>query len=559
MTGAPRPHLPQFRGREVTTELARRFQLTLVLAAATGIITGLAAAAFAWGVEHSVAHLMSWPWWVIAAVPPAGLIVAEIILRVFHVPDRVTADAYVRAYHQRGGVMTVPMMFKKLSASFASMASGAALGMEGPGMIIGGSVGSSIERRFARHVGEDDAKVLMVAGAAAGVAAVFKAPLTGVIFALEVPYRSDLARRSLLPSLVAAGAAYVTYVSFIGTDTLLSFGRSAPFDLRDLGGGLVLGLVCGLLARIGAWALERGKHLRLPTWARFVMVIAGSVALTLVARQWYGEAFHVGPGYDAIDWAIQPGHATALLAGLFAMRAAATWFSIAGGGVGGLFIPLVTQGAILGATVQSVVHAPSPTLLPTVGIAAFLGAGYRTPLAGVAFAAEATGHPGYLVPALLAAAAAQLLMGRWSFSPSQHRDRRADPTPLQQLRVGDVMNANPDTIPFGQRLDDAVTAMLVANRRWAPVVDGSRYRGIIALPDVARLPREEWAALTAGEVARADMPPVDADRPLSAVLALFRDHDADAAAVVADGIVVGVITHRDLMNVQILLDRMGGD
>lgn len=64
---------------------------------------------------------------------------------------------------------------------------------------------------------------------------------------LQVPYRSDLARRALLPSLVAAGSAYVTFVAIIGTAPLLPTGGSAPFDLRDLGGGLAVG--------VGWWGL----------------------------------------------------------------------------------------------------------------------------------------------------------------------------------------------------------------------------------------------------------------------------------------------------------------
>ena len=540
-------------------ELARRFHVTLTLAAVVGVLAGLGSAAFAWSVDHSIEWIIEQPWWVIAVIPPAGLVLAEVLVRLLAVPDRLTTDAYVRAYHQRHGAMQLPLMFRKLAVSAATMGSGAALGMEGPGMLIGGSIGSGIQRRFAKHVGDDDAKVLMVAGAAAGVAAVFKAPLTGVIFALEVPYRSDLARRALLPSLVAAGVSYVTFVSLIGTPPLLSFGGPAPFNLRDLGGGLLLGLFCGLLARCGAWAISHAKHLPIGVWTRLGLVVVGSVALVMVARQWYGVALHIGPGYHAIEWAVQPGHSTAVLVGLFAMRASATWLSIAGGGVGGLFIPLVTQGAILGAATQSVVHTASPTLLPTVGIAALLGAGYRTPLAGVAFAAEASGQPGYLVPALLAAAAAQLTMGRWSFSPHQRQERGADMTPLTRLQAGEVMSANPDTVPAGQHVDEVVTAMLLANRRWAPVVDGQRYVGMLALGEVAELPREEWPTLTAAEVARTDVPAVDSHAPLSEVVATLTTHQADAAAVVDGDVVLGVITRRDLSNVQIVIDRLGGD
>src|SRR5690606_20074439 len=123
----------------------------------------------------------------------------------------------------------------KVIGSAMTLGSGNAFGFEGPSILIGSTIGSTIDARFGSRGRRDDAKVLMVAGAAAGVAAVFKAPLTGVVFALEVPYRADLARRALLPCLVAAGASYVTFAALLGTEPLLRTGGSAPFDLRDLG------------------------------------------------------------------------------------------------------------------------------------------------------------------------------------------------------------------------------------------------------------------------------------------------------------------------------------
>ena len=110
--------------------------------------------------------------------------------------------------------------------------------------------------------------------------------------------------------------------------------------------------------------------------------------------------------------------------------------------MGGLFVPLVVQGAVTGAAVQAIVDVPNPTLFPTIGIAAFLGAGYRTPLAGVAFVAEATGQPGFVVPALLAAVAGQLAMGRWSFSPYQRDERRGHLEQRLAMRVGDVLSVD---------------------------------------------------------------------------------------------------------------------
>ena len=87
------------------------------------------------------------------------------------------------------------------------------MGYEGPSIYLGAAVGSVLQRRFSRLFSRDDAKVLLVAGAAAGVAAIFKAPLTGMVFALEVPYQEDFARRMLLPAGIAAAVSYVVFVA----------------------------------------------------------------------------------------------------------------------------------------------------------------------------------------------------------------------------------------------------------------------------------------------------------------------------------------------------------
>lgn len=541
-------------------EIARRFQLTIGLAAVVGAVTGLGVAGFRYVVDHAVEAAESTPLALIAVLPGLGLIGTHAVLHVLRGNDRATTDAYVRAYHQRDGAMGLPAMGRKLMASFATMCSANALGLEGPSMLIGGSVGSTAERRFSSRLGRDDAKVLMVAGAAAGVAAVFKAPLTGVIFALEVPYRADLARRALLPTLVAAASSYVVFVAISGTGPLIPTPSSPPFDLRDLGGGAVLGLVCGLLARMGAWSINRAKQIR---WRMRWRLLAASlvyVALAPIALWWFDEPVHLGPGYLAIEWATQPAASLWLIGGLFAVRAIATCASIGGGGVGGLFIPLVTQGAIAGAFFQQLVDAPSRNLFAAVGIAALLGAGYRTPLAGVAFVAEATGQPGYLVPALLAAATAQLAMGRASFSPYQQFERSADLRPLTRMTVAEILSPQVLTLDPGTSVDKAITTLAEHERRWAPLVDNGRYAGMVALRDLAAVSLDERAATTVAEVAVADAGTIDASETVMNVAAVLDRHDVAALTVVdADQAVVGIVTRRDVANVELVLDRLADD
>jgi CIC family chloride channel protein len=540
-------------------EMARQFHMTLVLAMGIGVLTGLGVAGFESAIQPIIDLLTEQSLLVVALVPALGLIVVNVLGSAWGDGDTATTDAYVRAYHQRGGRLGLAALWRKTVGSAITLASGNAFGFEGPSMLIGGTIGSTVEERFGSRLRRDDAKVLMVAGAAAGVAAVFKAPLTGVIFALEVPYRSDLARRALLPSLVAAGSAYVTYVAIIGTEPLFSTAGGAPFDLRDIGGGLVLGLICGVLARLGAQAIGRGKRLQLSRWWRVAAASVGMIALAPIAFWWFDAPLQLGPSYEAIEWASDPDRTVLVLCGLFVLRALATLLGVIGGGMGGLFIPLVTQGAIVGSIFERIADAPNPRLFPTIGIAAFLGAGYRTPLAGVAFVAEATGEPGFLVPALLAAAAAQLVMGGKSFSTYQRHERIPDIEPLTALPIADIMSPSADTIHAELTLDVVVTTMLRQNRRWAPVIDDSGFVGLIAVTDIARLPMPEWAGVTARDVARTDIPPARPDDTVAAVADRMRTSDTEAVAVTDDNRVVGVVTLRDLASVEVLLDRLGNE
>lgn len=540
-------------------EVANRFHLTLVLAAVIGVSTGVAVAGFDAALQPTLEYVLRQPLIVVALVPPLGLLAAGLVGVRWSGGDTATTDAYVRAYHQRGGRLGLRSLWNKVLGSALTLGTGNTFGFEGPAILIGGTIGSTVDERFASRLRRDDAKVLMVCGAAAGVAAVFKAPLTGVIFALEVPYRSDLARRALLPTLVAAGSAYVTFVALIGTEPLLSTGGSAPFDLRDLGGGLILGLICGLLARTGAVAIGRAKTL---PGTRLARVLSAAVALALlapIAHYWFGAPFHLGPSYDTIAWATDPERTMPVLVGLFALRALATWLGVAAGGMGGLFIPLVTQGAIVGAICQQIVDAPNSRLFPTVGIAAFLGAGYRTPLAGVAFVAEATGQPGFLVPALLAAAAAQLTMGRRSFSPYQRTERAPDVEPLTRLAVAEIMSPNADTVGADVALDEVLVSMIRQNRRWVPVIDDGAYLGLIAVADIAQIPVTDWPSVTARSITRTDVVPARPDESVVVVADRLRSSGSEAIAVTDDGRVVGVVTLRDLANVEVLLDRLTDD
>jgi CIC family chloride channel protein len=262
--------------------------------------------------------------------------------------------------------------------------------------------------------------LLLVAGAAAGIAAIFKAPATGAVFALEVPYQDDLARRMLLPALVASASGYLALVVVNGTDPLFPIRGAPPLSFVDLAAAAGLGLASGIGARVFSSMLRRAKDLNERAAPVLRVVVAGGAiaGLFAVGRSVTGKNLVLTPGYGVVTWALDPKRSLAVLAAVLVLRCLATSAAVAGGGVGGLFVPLVVAGALLG-QMFGVVIGHDNTLFLVVGIAAFLGAGYRVPLAAVMFVAETTGRPGFIVPGLIAAVVAVLAVGRGSVTTHQ--------------------------------------------------------------------------------------------------------------------------------------------
>lgn len=404
-------------------EFARRSHEVIVLAAITGVVTGFAVALFdRIVVEGILDRLFELSPWVLAFMPLVGLTLSWLAL--FYVArsrDSGMTDLYLKAFHDPDQPLRFREVPGRVLASMATLGFGGAMGLEGPALYLGSFFGSFLQRRFPRFTVGSSHRVLLVAGAAAGVAAIFKAPATGAIFALEVPYQEDLARRMLLPALVASASGYLAFVAVNDITPLFAAHGAPPLSFADLAGALALGVAAGICARGFAWLVLGAKALttRFGAWTRILG--AGLTLAALFALTWLltDQPLAIGVGYHTIEWALNPHRAVWLLVVVLVVRCLATAATVAGSGMGGLFIPLVVAGALLGRIAGGLVGGGNLTLFVVIGVAAFLGAGYRVPLAAVMFVAETTGRPGFIVPGLLAAVAAALVMGRASVTTYQ--------------------------------------------------------------------------------------------------------------------------------------------
>jgi chloride channel protein, CIC family len=419
--------------REELLVLARRSREEVALAAATGVLTGVGVALFDRAVVDGMYdHLVTLSPWLLAFLPLVGLALAAASLRWgAQRASSASADAYLQSFHDPDHPIRLREVPGKMLAALATLGFGGAMGLEGPSLYLGASIGTFLQDKFRRFTRTTDRRVLLVAGAAAGVAAIFKAPATGAVFALEVPYQDDLARNMLLPALVASATSYLGFVAFNGIAPILPVHGNPGLTFADLVGAVILGILAGVGARGFASVLRHAK--RVATETRPIVRVIGSgltiAAIFAIAQVLTHQPIAIGVGYQTIAWALAAHRAVWLLLTILVLRCLATTATVAGGGVGGLFIPLVVAGALLGSAVAGIVGDFNDSLFLVIGIAAFLGAGYRVPLAAVVFVAETTGRPGFIVPGLLAAVAAELVMGRSSVTVYQKAAARTPEAP----------------------------------------------------------------------------------------------------------------------------------
>jgi len=396
----------------------------LLLALLTGVATGLCVALFQYLVSSLALPFLyeTRRLWLYMVLPVVGLVLSSLCIR-FLVPSREghLTESYIRVFHDPDGNMAARNFLGKALSSFITIIFGGNIGLEGPSIFMGATIGDRLERRLDRFFPKEDRKMLLVAGAAAGLAAIFKAPLTGLIFAIEVPYKDSLRGRMLVPTFVASASSYIVSVLLTGSEHIFAHASPQKFTVDDLFLAFVLGLCCGLGARLFAWFyhFSRRTLAQLPGYARPLVAGIGVGLLTALVFHLFGEPFLYGPGYRLMHHVLAHTDPLWMLLVLFVAKAVATGLTFAGGGTGGMFLPLSVMGAVLGTAFTHFIHGPTAGLYPLIGLAAFLGAGYRTPVAAIAFVAETTGDPWALIPAMLATVASLIVMGDQGVSESQ--------------------------------------------------------------------------------------------------------------------------------------------
>jgi len=383
------------------------FLLKKMIGFTTGLITA--------GVEpdHFNIRLLFFP---LAGIVLTGLYQRYILHRnIEHGVERIEAGLRSHVYNLGSKYIYSPIVASTLTLGF-----GGSAGSEGPIATVGGAIGGAFGKRLGLR--PEFVRVLIGCGAGAGIAGIFKSPLGGVLFTLEV-LQLELTTVTVLAQFIACIISAMTAYVLSGCTYDINFIQAIPFDLKIIPWVVVLGVFCGLYSVYYSYIMDRmRKYFESVRRPLLRNVISGGIlaALVFLFPTLYGE------GYDSLSRLINGHHAVLTEAGFFSMLGGHVWILIAvtfailavkpmaacstnsGGGVAGDFAPALFAGAIAGFFFAMLLNTIFNTAIPTanmafIGMAAVMAGVVRAPLMAIFLAAEMADGYQYFLGLLIAA------------------------------------------------------------------------------------------------------------------------------------------------------------
>ncbi|MEM7678036.1 MAG: chloride channel protein, partial [Myxococcota bacterium] len=454
---------------------AQRVGRLLLLCALVGVMGGLAAILFEYLVEFTQGYALvglagyipgeghQQPGfegavpplnvWILAGLPIAGGLIGG-LMSAYLAPETEGhgTDGAIDAFHNRNGRLRLRVPFVKTLASTITIGCGGSAGKEGPIAMIGAALGSLTAKSLGLSVQER--RMLLVAGIAAGVGAMFRAPLAAALFAAEVLYREmDMEFEVIVPSVISSIVGFSVFTVAFGTGQLLDMPQFVFDDPRQLLPYTALALVVAVGSRFYARIFHRVRDmftaLRTPDFVKPVLggALVGGFAFFLP------EA--MASGYGVVQAALSGQVSTSFLLAVAGGKVLATALTVGSGQSGGVFGPAIVIGGLLGGAVGQlfVQYLPEisgpPGAFVVVGMAGFFAGAANTPISTVIMVSEITGNYALLVPTMWVCTLAFLLVRRTSLYESQ-----VDARPDSPVHRGEMMGEVLERLTVGDALRD---------------------------------------------------------------------------------------------------------
>ena len=472
------------------TQYLTHRQFILLLCGLVGVATGFAALAMR-SLTHFIEEVLvgniiryiNYGFYVI--FPAVGFLlvywVKKYIIRkeVSHgIPSILYAVAKQKGIMKRfqayGSILTAPI----------TIGFGGSVGLEGPMVVTGAGISSQVARLF--HINQSDRMLLLACACAAALAAIFKVPLAGILFAIEV-FGLDLTLTSLLPLFVASLSGVLTSYIFFGNAALLPIYVGDSFLMHNIPFYLLLGVVGGFMSAYFTFVYEGVNRFFSKFSSAYLRIVIGGAILGLlvfVMPPLYGEGHevinHLKAGHPELSissnifgWNLEnPWVVILLLGGLVLFKVVATSVTFGAGGVGGIFSPMLFMGGVVGSCFARIINQIDilPYKLPLanftlIGMTALMTGVLHAPLTAIFLIAEVTGGYPLFVPAMVTAVV--------SFSIAKYFNKYSIYT-MELGRKGELVNQDKD-----QAILTLMDMESVIETNFVPVYTDMTLKGVV--------------------------------------------------------------------------------
>jgi len=555
--------------------------ILISLAIVVGIGTGFGALAFISLIEYArelffgySADALSgilkagedgYKWWIIAIPAAGGMLAGPIIYYFAREAKGHGVPEVMDAVARRGGIIRPRVAAVKALASAICIGSGGSAGREGPIIQIGSAIGSTIGQIF--RMSGNRVKILVGCGAAAGISAVFNAPIAGIIFSLEI-ILGDFAIRTFAPVLLSSVLASVVTRLFLGNHPAFDVPAYELVSAWEIPLYVVLGGVCAIVAvlftRVLGWSETFFDNLKIPEISK--PAIGG--LLLGVLGVFYPQVF--ADGYKTIDVALYGRMAFGLLFILIFLKIIATSLTLGSGNSGGIFAPSLFMGAMAGGAFGTLVHSIFPTITATpgayalVGMAAVVGGTTHAPITAILIIFEMTNDYRIILP-LMIAVTFSTLGARHLFRHSIYTIKLAargiflkagkDLSVLKAIKTYEVMDRNYETIAPRTHLKEIIYKIESSRESYFMMVDdNNRLTGIISFQDLRGVLTKSGLhdLVIAQDIAHTDLITVTPEEDLEQAREKFAVQAMKLLPVVDpknDNKILGVLRYDDMMTI----------
>ncbi|MCR4812881.1 MAG: chloride channel protein [Bacteroidales bacterium] len=503
----------------------------LLLSVLVGLCSGLAAVALKNLVHFVNVSLLRVGWTtvlggnILMLLYPAVGILLTILFVKYVVKGQIGhgLPEVLYSISRKGSLLPVRNTYTSLIASTLTVAFGGSVGLEAPIASTGSAIGSNIGRLFKLET--KSVRLLLGCGAAGAIAGIFKAPIAGVLFVVEV-FMFDLTKTAAIPLLLSALSASSVAYFLMGNGVQFSFQVEDVFRVSQIPYYLILGVICALSSVYFLRVTDRVEKWMASLKSKSSRYVIGGILLGLMIFL-FPPLF--GEGYSSLTqllngsvetlfqnsifeplttghWQLASDHwpliVIVYLLLLILLKAVATAVTIGSGGVGGTFGPSLIMGGLTGYFAYMLVSVAgfdglNASTFALIGMAAVMTGVMQAPLMSTFLIAEITGSWTLMLPLLLTSAVTYICVNPFEKHSIYARDlakhgdlltHDKDASAWQLINMRELIETNFVIVRIGDTLGDLVEAIKYSKRNLFPVLDpDDRFVGIIVLDDVRKL------------------------------------------------------------------------